>query len=648
MHRSAFLFSLLFLCLTILPPPFVLGKSSKNDSKISIEKQYTTAKTSLRQLETDPTAGGSRKNWTKCIHIFHTIYLADPHSKYAPNCLFSLGKIHQRMFSRFKDPQDLTEAIASYNNVSSLFPENSLADDALFAVANIYLDNMHDTKKSAEFFKRIVTEYPKGDMLSKASDELKALTKDPEEPGPSPGDTSQTTKHIHVLPVKYWSSNDYTRIVIDASGPVTFKEQLLEQVGDQPRRLYIDFFNSYVDPKFRTPVPIEDGLLKRVRTGQYNTDTVRVVLDIESIASYKVFSLPDPFRVVVDVRGQNKSEPSHPEVKQPVQEIEPIKTPDKPPSEALVEATAAKSASEDIPILKALSKTPPKVPPPDVKNEGSSKIIVLHDSKKKSLVAPSLKLQAPPPKASASTTSGKTFSLAQQLGLRVKKIVLDPGHGGKDPGAMAYNLKEKDIVLKLALKLAPILEKKLGCKVILTRKRDIFIPLEERTAIANTNDADLFVSLHINSSPLTAANGIETYFLNLTSNPDAMRVAAFENATSTHQMSDLQNILSDILKNSKISESSRLAQQVHNSMITGLERKYPHIKNLGVKQAPFYVLIGAEMPAILVEMSFISNPDDAEHLKNNHFLNSIADDISSGIQSYISNNTASLQVHNIH
>jgi N-acetylmuramoyl-L-alanine amidase len=138
------------------------------------------------------------------------------------------------------------------------------------------------------------------------------------------------------------------------------------------------------------------------------------------------------------------------------------------------------------------------------------------------------------------------------------------------------------------------------------------------------------------------AYGIETYFLNLTTNPDAMRVAAFENATSTHQMSDLQNILSDILKNSKINESSRLARQVHHSLITGLEKNYSHIKSLGVKQAPFYVLIGAQMPAILVEMAFISNPNDAQRLKNDRFLEKIANDISSGIKLYIQNNTAGL------
>ena len=650
MHRLALLLSLTCVCLFILVPTLTLGKNGRDNKPISIEKQYKTAKTDYNKLETDPKAGSSRESWSKCADTFNKIYLTAPHSEYAPKCLLLLGRMYQQMFSRFKNKKDLDEAISSYNDLSTHFPDNKLADDSLWAVAKIYLNIVHDPKKATEFLNRIVTEYPKGDMQSKAADELKALAKDhtnPLPPGTNPPPAvptgiSQTTKLIHVLPVKYWSSNDYTRIVIDASGPVTFKEQLLEQVGDQPRRLYIDFSNSYVDPKYRSPVPIEDGLLKRIRTGQYNADTVRVVLDIESISSYKVFSLPDPFRVVVDVRGQNKDESAVPEANQPIEQVPPITTADKTPSEATSESAPPK-APPVAPPSKALSKVPVEVASEastQAPTETPTKIIVLHDSKKNRVRSDQQKSLSPldPP----ASTTGKTFSLAQQLGLRVKKIVLDPGHGGKDPGAMAYNLKEKDIVLKVAQKLAPILEKKLGCKVILTRKKDVFIPLEERTAIANTNDADLFVSLHINSSPSPTAYGIETYFLNLTTNPEAMRVAAFENATSTHQMSDLQNILSDILKNSKINESSRLAQQVHTSIITGLEKNYPNIKSLGVKQAPFYVLIGAEMPAILVEMSFISNPNDAQHLKSDRFLDSMANDISSGIQSYINTNTASL------
>ncbi len=235
------------------------------------------------------------------------------------------------------------------------------------------------------------------------------------------------------------------------------------------------------------------------------------------------------------------------------------------------------------------------------------------------------------------------LSLAQQLGLGVKKIIIDPGHGGKDPGAMAFGMKEKDIVLDIAKKLAPILEKELHCQVVLTRDQDIFIPLEERTAIANTQNADLFVSLHINAHPSGKIRGLETYYLNLTSNAEAMRVAARENATSTHQMSDLQGILSDIMKNSKISESSRLAQQVHNSIVTKANNKaYANIKNLGVKQAPFYVLIGAEMPAILIEIAFISNKQDAENLKNPRFVAMLTQEIAYGIRAYVTDTTAQL------
>ena len=237
----------------------------------------------------------------------------------------------------------------------------------------------------------------------------------------------------------------------------------------------------------------------------------------------------------------------------------------------------------------------------------------------------------------------KELSLAQQLGLGIKKIVIDPGHGGKDPGASAFGLKEKNIVLDIAKKLAPILEKETGAEVILTRTTDIYIPLEERTAIANTNDADLFISLHINAHPSEKVHGLETYYLNLSTNAEAMRVAAFENATSTHQMSDLQDILSDIMKNSKINESSRLAGFVHNSLCNGMEGvQKDNFKNLGVKQAPFYVLIGAQMPAILIEIAFITNQMDSDNLNTDSFLEVIADDIVAGVQSYIHSTAASL------
>ena len=286
-------------------------------------------------------------------------------------------------------------------------------------------------------------------------------------------------------------------------------------------------------------ISIKDGFLKRIRTGQYDRDTVRVVLDLESLFDYKVFSLNDPFRIVVDIRGD-----------------------------------------------KGAGERPP--------------------------------------------------TIAKQLGLRIKRIVIDPGHGGNDPGAIGRGgLKEKDVVLRIGRMLRDKLKKK-GFQVFMTREDDTFIPLEERTAFANTKEADLFVSIHANASPKRSASGIETYFLNLTTDEEAMRVAARENATSGKKMSDLQFILFDLMQTSKINESSKLASMVQRSLVSTVKRRYRGVNDLGVKQAPFYVLIGANMPSILVEVSFISNPREERRLRSRRYLECLADGIMKGIEGYIS------------
>ncbi len=395
----------------------------------------------------------------------------------------------------------------------------------------------------------------------------------------------------NVMPVKYWSSDNYSRVVIRASAPIKYKSKLLDKVGNKPRRLYIDFTPSYIPTKYRTPVPIEDGLLKQIRTGQFKDKTVRIVLDIESISDYKIFSLNDPFRVVVDVRGVKK--------------------------------TRAATAPME-------KKHPPRIQ--TVVTEGTSKdpIIILSDRKK---VKPPAR-QSNPAMGSQAYDS-EPLTLAQQLGLGVRRIVIDPGHGGKDPGAMAFGLKEKDIVIKVAHHLKKILKNKYKYEVLLTRTGDTYLPLEERTAIANTKSADLFVSIHVNAHPKKSAKGVETFYLNLATNKEAMRVAARENATSTHNINELQDILSDLMQNAKINESSKLAQYVQTSMVSGLKDKKYKVKNLGVKQAPFYVLIGAEMPAVLAEISFITNPKESKLLKQDAYLKAIAEQIAIGVSTYV-------------
>jgi N-acetylmuramoyl-L-alanine amidase len=227
-------------------------------------------------------------------------------------------------------------------------------------------------------------------------------------------------------------------------------------------------------------------------------------------------------------------------------------------------------------------------------------------------------------------------SLARQLALGVRCIVLDPGHGGKDKGAVGPdNVYEKDITLALAKRLKGALEAGTGCGVILTRTRDTYVSLEQRTAVANANKADLFISLHTNAHTDKSLHGIETYHLNLSSDKESARVAAMENATSTKKISDLESILHNLMLNTKISESSSFASEVQAHMVRKLSSNYDGVRDLGTKQAPFYVLVGAEMPSILIETAFISNKHEERLLSDQSFQNNLCSAISLGVESFI-------------
>ncbi len=230
----------------------------------------------------------------------------------------------------------------------------------------------------------------------------------------------------------------------------------------------------------------------------------------------------------------------------------------------------------------------------------------------------------------------KEMSLAKQLGLGVRSIVIDPGHGGKDPGAIGPNgLREKDVVLKLSKLLAHKIREDLHCETVLTRTEDMFLPLERRTAIANMEKADLFISLHTNAHKYRSAQGIETYFLNVALDEHSMNLAAKENATSKKNISDLQVILNDLMLNTKIFESRSLAKFVQQGLLGELRQGYKKVRDRGVRQAPFYVLIGAKMPAILVEIGYITNSIENNRLGSDKYLGRVAAGIVTGIDSYI-------------
>jgi len=236
----------------------------------------------------------------------------------------------------------------------------------------------------------------------------------------------------------------------------------------------------------------------------------------------------------------------------------------------------------------------------------------------------------------AKPTSSGDRSLIRALGLKIGKIVIDPGHGGHDTGTIGPNgLEEKDLVLDVGRKLGKLLEARLGAEVVYTRKDDTFIPLETRTAIANQQRADLFISIHANSSDDPDARGVETYYLNFTSSPEALDVAARENAVSEKSIYELQDLVKKIALKEKIEESREFAGDVQQSLHSGLAAKSPGIRNRGVKKAPFIVLIGANMPSILAEISFVSNPGDERHLETSEYRQRIAESLYRGIAKYV-------------
>ena len=641
---ATLLCALLLALLTGTAPLFAQDLLTNGESTSPAAQKYLQAKDNYYLLVRDEKTQTDRQNWLNTIEDFRWIFREDPKGELAPNCLFMIAKMYYRMFMRFKLPQDLEDSLASYQTIWTSFPDNTLADDAMFWSGEIQLKDKKDPIQAAKLYTTQVERFPQGDKFVEAASRLREIDTKHHTGLPAVLQGKNAAASLaRVQPAKYWSSSDYARVVISSSDPVRYSSTLAEPQAGKSRRLDIDLVQSTVESRFTTPVAINDGLLQQIHARQDNPTTVRVTLELEALSSYKIFSLNDPFRVIVDIHGPHsiiatpktlpdlgqgsiavigpgpaEAEPAAPEAAT----AEPA-----PPEPAPVAETPA------MPILQPVArKSRPAGSEPAVASAPAGEVAVLEDRKKRK------------PGAGGAKASARGLSLAQQLGLGVRRIVIDPGHGGKDPGAMAHSLKEKDITLKVAQKTAAVLREEYNYEVVLTRTKDVSLPLEERTAMANTHKADLFISIHVNAHPQESTNGVETFFLNLATNTEAMRVAARENATSSHNISDLQDILTDLMQNSKIQESSVLAGYVHKKLSAGLGGRYA-TKDLGVKQAPFYVLIGAEMPAVLAEISFISNPQEAKRLRQDDYLQEIAGQIAAGVAGYAEHQaTAALQL----
>jgi N-acetylmuramoyl-L-alanine amidase len=493
---------------------------------------------------------------------------------------FFLARVQEEQASRSGLKADWFKAAESFGEYLKQFPKHILAAEAHLRRGTIRLTQLANAEGAQADAQAVLREYPRSSRVNAARRLAQQAAKAqaaPQGPGKAqsapkaqaaaergrgPGDKAL------LLDIRPMNQGATSRVVLDLDQAVRIKYQLLESSSgkDEHNRVYVDLLRTQLGATIVEDTHFSGHLLKSIRASQRDADTVRVVFDFADLKDYKVQTLDNPFRIVLDAyAGPN----FRPHGKEPAKEA--AKADDKGPE--------APTFTEPSPSRKRMAA-----------------------------------------------------DLVEQLGLSVRTVMIDAGHGGKDPGAQGNGLVEKDVNLRMALTLGKTLKSR-GFKVIFTRTTDVFLALEERTAMANAQKADLFLSVHCNAHTDPSMSGLETYSLNLARTPDAVRVAARENSVSDKNISDLQMILTDLMLTSKIKESVDLAHGVHKRGLANIRRVWT-VADHGNREAPFYVLMGAKMPSALLEIGYITNKTEAARLSNDTYLRTLSRGIADGVQAY--------------
>jgi N-acetylmuramoyl-L-alanine amidase len=685
------------------------------------------------------------------VLIMASTGLAQPSLLQQATSAFNSAQQADKVLNEKSQPQqtrtEVLKVINAYQRVYLITPKTSYADDALLAIARLY-ESINDNHNAIITLKFLVNEYPQSPYKKSAERDIATLST-AEEAVPTVPDIATNSKDskdvlkpiarietkpgekVSVDNIRYWPAEKSLRVVIDLSGEVRFKQG----EAKSPDRVYIDIANAHLNPSLvGKEWHVESGPLQKIRVGQYDAGTVRVVLDHDTMLRTTSFTLRDPDRLIIDVVGDSDTvvsstvEPNATQkraITEPAPPVVPApptatRTPPVTSTAALTTtvAAAAPAAKESrtspaTPISGQTAKTESTVPPPTAASasptkaataamlettstapqtstvtdssttpptvpsrekaaRGSSSTVTaappaMKEARPAQTTAPSVspttvaaaspvvtpplasagpaaevpvseikagnKVSDPGPEmaSSAKPTSLGNRTLIRSLGLKVSRVVIDAGHGGKDTGSIGpTGYSEKDLVLDVAKRLKTLIETEIGAEVVMTRNDDTFVPLETRTAIANQQEADLFISIHANSSRTKTVRGVETFFLNFTTSKESLDTASRENAGSDKSVHELSDLVKRIVLTEKVTESRELAERVQTSMSrakgTGPDR--------GVKQAPFVVLIGANMPSILAEISFISNPDEEKVLKTPAYRQHLAEYLLDGVRSY--------------
>ncbi len=710
---------------------------------------WELAESARATLLQEPPETRTRNDYTVVMDAYRVIYHDSPSALKAPDAIFTVASLLADEGRVLHDQKALRNAIGQYEFLRTQYPTSSLRISALFAEGQIAQNDLADTKLAKEKYSLYIEKYPRASQVADAQTALAdlragrtstpvaasaqnaeiasapapqpvavatpvvipgsaaasaAVASSAAAPVPGPQHTAprKPGRLASVTGIRHWSTPTYTRVAIDLGDDIEYEAARVPH----PDRIYFDLHGTRLAQELmgKSFTVTDDGFLKKIRIAQFSNDMTRVVLDVNDVTEYSAFLLPNPYRLIIDIHGKQKtpttgdptptpaptatvSNPDLPVFRAPASAKPYVEKPptDAPrpsvvargtqlPSFPTTERSAAPVAnvpsttvthtlsSHEVaalsqqpdrqnattqptsrPISQIVSPRPPDaevasttgvpVTPPAVAVAGGSTNGAARKGRRKA-VAKDSDPDVPADHTAMPTADGQR-SLVRALGLKIGRIVIDPGHGGHDSGTLgAGGIMEKDVVLDVALRLGKMLHDHLGAEIIYTRSDDTFIPLETRTAIANKAQADLFISVHANSSSDETARGVETYYLNFTSSPDALDVAARENAVSDQSIHQLADLVKKITLKDKIDESREFASDVEDALYKGLQQGNAGLKNRGVKKAPFVVLIGANMPSILAEISFVTNPRDAAQLRQPEYRQRVAESLYKGVARY--------------
>jgi N-acetylmuramoyl-L-alanine amidase len=636
---------------------FPVRADKKSDADYQLERAVKMRTTLESHVEKDK----SFADYKQAVYAYHKVYLITSQADDATPALIAEAELYQDM-GRLFDPQYFQSAISACNFLLKQYPGSRYRGQALLAIAEIQKNNLDKLDDAEATYKEYLKRFPRSEKSDEARSALKEIatqrTQDsgqgvqnsvqapdeklPYAPPAAPKeiaghhgqDSSPSAQNIAQPPnekgqrveprvadrgtpgitdIRTWNAQDSTRIVVGLDDTIKFDAARIAS----PDRIYFDLYKAKISSRLSSKsLDIQGGLLKSVRIAPNKPGVVRLVLDVDGAKDYSAFLLAKPYRLVIDVRAQGAA------------------TAKNAPAPAAEQAPAGKPAIADqLNSVKASNNAPDATP--------SAKPVMKVAAKSaaqtpKKTVASTVVIE---PSTEPKLTRDGQRSLTRALGLKISRIVIDAGHGGHDTGTIGpHGLMEKDLCLDVALRLGSLIEQKLpGADVIYTRRDDTFIPLEERTAIANEAKADLFVSIHANSSHDPDARGIETYYLNFATSQDSMEVATRENANSQQSLHDLQDLIQKIARNEKVEESKELASDIQDTLTARMQLVSHGERNRGVKKAPFVVLIGANMPSVLSEISFVSNPNDERLLRKTDQRQRIADGLYRGISTYLEN-----------